>query len=114
MSDKIPADAPVVRPKRAPSLQKPDTMSDVEWAIVKASNNVALAAHVMAVSRGEAEITPEVAADLFDVVKSAEMKSLGALRRLQKGYRPKVKAATDQYNGLMSLSAHLFKKSTEL
>lgn len=98
---------------RAPAFKRPEGISDLEWSILSVAKNEDMVARIMAIWRGDIEPTPEEAALMLEVTKSAEMKAFKSIRRLQAGIAPKLASMGIVYSTLTSISSHLFGHATK-
>lgn len=94
---------------RAPSLKRPDGLSDSEWAIMKAAKNEDVHKRINDIMGGHTDPTAEEAAVLLEIVVGAERSALLEIVKLRRAVQPKVEAAGAIARSLNDVRMVLFR-----
>lgn len=101
-----------VRKPKGPSMKRPENISDVEWAIMRAAKNEDVPSRILAVFNGDADVSADEAAVLLEIAMGAERQALNEIVKLRKQLAPKIAAARKLATDLGVLRASMFDLAT--
>lgn len=110
--DAATPDATPERAPRAPSMKRPENVSDLYWEIMRVAKNEDVPARIMGIIEGKFDPTPEEAAVLLEIIIGAERAAMMAIVKLRRDLAPKIEKAAASADSLSDVRMKLFRLAT--